>query len=118
MLVEVDTLQLLMQAALSTLLLIIYNCSDQVLTTRERRVAKSREAAAGSVRKTANARQRWKSAKDAAKKHASGLQAQLSRTFSRKKDTTDSEKLKILNQATSSETDVNCCHLPILLLQI
>ncbi|KAI4351447.1 hypothetical protein L6164_005816 [Bauhinia variegata] len=93
-------------AALSTLLLIIYNCSDQVLTTRERRVAKSREAAARSVRKTANARQRWKSAKDAAKKHASGLQAQLSHTFSRKKDATDSEKLKILNQATSSETDV------------
>ncbi|WJX11134.1 hypothetical protein P8452_01778 [Trifolium repens] len=33
-------------AALSTLLLIIYNFSDQVLTTRERRVATSREAEA------------------------------------------------------------------------
>nr|KYP53068.1 ABC transporter G family member 28 [Cajanus cajan] len=71
-------------AALSTLLLIIYNCSDQVLTTRERRVAKSREAAARSARKTANARQRWHFAKDATKKGAMGLQAQLSRTF--KKD--------------------------------
>ncbi|KAL6290698.1 hypothetical protein ACE6H2_008208 [Prunus campanulata] len=86
-------------AALSTLLLIIYNCSDQVLTTRGRRLAKSREAAARSARETAKAQQRWKSAKDAAKKHASGLQAHLSRTFSWKKDTPDPEKLKILNHS-------------------
>ncbi|KAE9612194.1 hypothetical protein Lal_00022265 [Lupinus albus] len=92
-------------AALSTLLLIIYNCSDQVLTTRERRVAKSREAAARSAKKTANAHQRWKVAKDAAMKGATGLQAQLSRKFSRKKDAEDLEKVKILNQLTS-ETDV------------
>ncbi|KAG4908110.1 hypothetical protein JHK84_056635 [Glycine max] len=90
-------------AALSTLLLIIYNCSDQVLTTRERRVAKSREAAARSARKTANARQRWQFAKDATKKGAMGLQAQLSRTF--KKDVANLEKVKILNQATS-EADI------------
>ncbi|KAL2324824.1 hypothetical protein Fmac_023882 [Flemingia macrophylla] len=90
-------------AALSTLLLIIYNCSDQVLTTRERRVAKSREAAARSARNTANARQRWHYAKDATKKGAIGLQAQLSRTF--KKDAATLEKVKILNQATS-EADV------------
>lgn len=89
---------------MSTLLLIIYNCFDQVLTTRERRLAKKREAAARTARETAKARQRWKSAKDAAKKHASGLQAQLSRTFSRKKSMQHPEKLKILNQA-QSETD-------------
>ncbi|KAK7278983.1 hypothetical protein RJT34_24024 [Clitoria ternatea] len=87
-------------AALSTLLLIIYSCSDQVLTIRERRMAKSREAAARSVRNTANARQRWKAAKDAAKKGASGLQAQLSQTFSRSKDSVDPEEVQILNQAT------------------
>ncbi|KAJ1403109.1 P-loop containing nucleoside triphosphate hydrolase [Sesbania bispinosa] len=92
-------------AALSTLLLIIYNCSDQVLTTRERRIAKSREAAARSAKKTANAHQRWKFAKDAAKKGATGLQAQLSRKLSRKKETAHLGKVKILNQETS-ETDV------------
>ncbi|CAL0299695.1 unnamed protein product [Lupinus luteus] len=92
-------------AALSTLLLIIYNCSDQVLTTRERRVTKSREAAARSARKTANAHQRWKAAKDAAKKGATGLQAQLSRKFSIKKDAETRENFKILNQATP-ERDV------------
>lgn len=70
---------------MSTLLLIIYNCSDQVITTRERRQAKSREAAARSARETAQAREKWKSAKDIAKKHAIGLQTQFSRTFSRKK---------------------------------
>jgi len=63
-------------------------------------MAKSREAAARSVRNTANARQRWKDAKDAAKKSASGLQAQLSRTFTRKKDI-DPEEIRILNQPTT-----------------
>ncbi|KAK8468172.1 hypothetical protein PHAVU_007G243200 [Phaseolus vulgaris] len=88
-------------AALSTLLLIIYSCSDQVLTTRERRMAKSREAASRSVRKTANARQRWKDAKNAAKKGAKGLQTQLSQTFTRKKNFVDPEEISILNQATT-----------------
>ncbi|KAJ1435929.1 P-loop containing nucleoside triphosphate hydrolase [Sesbania bispinosa] len=95
----------LRKAALSTLLLIIYSCSDKVLTTRERRMAKSREAAARSVRKTANARQKWKAAKEAAKKGASGLQAQLSRTFSRTKDVVDPEEVKILSQP-ATETDI------------
>ncbi|PIA26833.1 hypothetical protein AQUCO_08700012v1 [Aquilegia coerulea] len=84
-------------AALGTLLVIIYNCSDQVLTTREKRQAKSREAAARSARETAQARERWKSAKDVAKKGAMGLQSQLSRTFSRKKSTR-SEPMKILGK--------------------
>ncbi|CAN6487343.1 unnamed protein product [Victoria cruziana] len=88
-------------AALSTLLLIIYNCSDQVLTTRERRVAKSREAAARSARETAQARERWKAAKDIAKKHAIGLQTQLSRTFSRKRSVKQ-EEIKTMAQARSS----------------
>ncbi|KAA8539287.1 hypothetical protein F0562_025979 [Nyssa sinensis] len=91
-------------AALSTLLLIIYNCSDQVLTTRERRRAKSREAAARSAREKARARERWKSARDAAKKHAIELQNQLSRTFSRKKTVTHAEQVKILSK-TKIEAD-------------
>ncbi|XP_022143776.1 putative white-brown complex homolog protein 30 isoform X2 [Momordica charantia] len=84
--------------ALSTVLLIIYNCSDQVLTTRERRLAKRREAAARHARETAQARERWKSAKDIAKKHATGLQEQLSRTFSRKKSSKQSDQSKGLGQ--------------------
>lgn len=90
---DIQAYGILLIAALGTLLLIIYNCSDQVLNTRERRQAKSREAAARSARDTAKAQQRWKSAKDAVKKRASGLQAQLSRTFSRKRDVTSFEKL-------------------------
>ncbi|KAF3795892.1 ABC transporter G family member 28, partial [Nymphaea thermarum] len=82
-------------AALSTLLLIIYNCSDQVITVRERRNAKSRETAARSARETAQARERWKAAKEIAKKHALGLQTQLSRTFSRKRSVKQ-EELKML----------------------
>ncbi|CAL5404537.1 unnamed protein product [Camellia sinensis] len=91
-------------AAVSTLLLIIYNCSDQVLTTRERRNAKSRERAVRSVREKAQARKRWKSAKDAAKNHALELQSQFSRTFSLKKTVPSSGQFKILNQ-TVVETD-------------
>ena len=67
------------------ILVIIYNCSGHVLSDRERRQAKSREAAARSARETVQARERWKSAKDVARKGAE-LTAQLSRTFSRKKN--------------------------------
>ncbi|RHN48500.1 putative xenobiotic-transporting ATPase [Medicago truncatula] len=73
------------KVAMSTLLIFIYNCSDQVLATRERRKAKSREAAAKHVRETVQAREKWKQARDLAKKGSEGLQKQLSRTFSRKK---------------------------------
>lgn len=73
-----------MQGALSLVLIVFYNCSDQVITTRYERLAKSRERAAKSARETAQARQRWQLAKEAAKKRAVGLQKQLSRTFSRK----------------------------------
>lgn len=65
--------------------MIIYNCSGQVLSTREKKQAKSREAAARSARETVQARERWKSAKEVAKKGATELQSTLSRTFSRKK---------------------------------
>ncbi|KAK6943844.1 ABC transporter family G domain [Dillenia turbinata] len=93
--------------ALSSVLLIIYNCSDQVLTTRERRQAKSRERAVRSAQETAQARERWKSAKDVAKKRAIGLQTQLSRTFSRKKSVKHSEPLKVLGQATPDANDAS-----------
>ncbi|KAK6926750.1 ABC transporter family G domain [Dillenia turbinata] len=74
----------LLLVALSLMLVIMYNCSDQVLTTRVRRQARSREAAARSARETAQAHQKWKSARDIAKKSAVGLQS-ISRTFSRRK---------------------------------
>ncbi|KAL0303260.1 UNVERIFIED_CONTAM: ABC transporter G family member 24 [Sesamum radiatum] len=91
-------------AALSTLLLIIYNCSDQILTTRERRYAKSREAAARTVREKTQARARWKAAKEAAKKHAIELHSQFSGKFS-KRNVTHSEQDKILNHAETGATD-------------
>ncbi|KAK4771791.1 hypothetical protein SAY86_013566 [Trapa natans] len=90
---------LLLFLGLGVLLVIIYNCSDQVLSTRERRQAKSREKAVRSVRETAQAREKWKSARDVAKKHAIGLQTQLSRTFSRRKSMKGPEMLRGLSQA-------------------
>lgn len=94
-----DDLHLSMQAAIIFILLIIYNCSDQVLSTREKRQAKSREKAVQSVRETAQAREKWKSAKDIAKKQVAGLSTQFSRTFSRRKSTRHSDQLKGTGQA-------------------
>nr|CAB3451520.1 unnamed protein product [Digitaria exilis] len=75
----------LLVVASCLVLLIIYNFSGQILTNREKKQAKSREAAARHARETAQARERWKSAKDVAKKAGVGLQSSLSRTFSRNK---------------------------------
>lgn len=80
--------------ALSLVLLIIYNFSDQLLTNREKRQAKSREAAVRHAKETVQARERWRSAKDVAKKHAAGLQTSLTRTFSRKKSLRTHESSK------------------------
>lgn len=94
----------LLIVSLITLLLIIYNCSDQVLTTRERKHAKTREAAARSVRERAVAREKWRSAKDAAKKHA----LQLSHTFSRKKIVKQPEDLyPSMNPSTSNAFEIS-----------
>ncbi|WMV25435.1 hypothetical protein MTR67_018820 [Solanum verrucosum] len=93
-------------AALATLLLIIYNCSDQIITVRERRLARSREAAAKVVKEKIQARARWKTAKEAAKKHAVELQGQFSRKFSRKRNITVSDKVTVLNEEYT-DTDGN-----------
>ncbi|KAL8140635.1 hypothetical protein V2J09_006656 [Rumex salicifolius] len=76
---------LILVILVSLILIIVYNCSDHVLTTREKRLSRSRERAIRSARETAQARERWKSAKDVARKRAVGLQEQLSRTFSKRK---------------------------------
>ncbi|XP_039021789.1 putative white-brown complex homolog protein 30 [Hibiscus syriacus] len=87
---------------LCLLLLIIYNFSDQVISTKERRKAKSREAAAKHVRETAQARQRWKAAKDVAKKGGS----QLSKTFSRTRSQRRPEQTKTSGASKSTEPEL------------
>lgn len=71
---------------MTAILIVVYNCSDQVMSTRYQKHAKSREAAAKHVRETAQARERWQAAKNMAKKPPSfqGLQQHLSHTVSRK----------------------------------
>ncbi|KAI3823263.1 hypothetical protein L1987_04696 [Smallanthus sonchifolius] len=91
---------------LTLLLLIFYNCTDQVISTREKRKAKSREAAAQSAKELAQ--ERWRSAKETAKKKAIGVQSSLSRTFSRKKTampdmSKDQEQSGVGHDATSSK---------------
>ncbi|KMT06284.1 hypothetical protein BVRB_7g162080 isoform B [Beta vulgaris subsp. vulgaris] len=96
---------ILLIAILSTSLLLVYNCSDQVLTTRERRLARSRERAIRSAKETAQARERWKVAKDNARKRAIGLQQQLSRTFSKKKSTRQETLKGFFGQKSSASND-------------
>ncbi|CAN1171836.1 ABC transporter G family member 28 [Linum perenne] len=87
---------LLLFAGLGFLLIIIYNCSDQVIATREKRQAKTREKAVQSVRET-QTREKWKTAKETAKKTAMDFQSQFSRTFSRvksKREDTSSARAK------------------------
>ncbi|XP_055836085.1 ABC transporter G family member 28 [Solanum dulcamara] len=86
---------------ITLILTIIYNCSGQVLSSRERKHAKSRERAAKSARENVQAREKWKSAKEIARKHATGLQSQLSRTFSRKKYVSQQDPQKAPSHARS-----------------
>nr|XP_043624309.1 ABC transporter G family member 28-like [Erigeron canadensis] len=99
---------LMICGGLTLLLLIFYNCTDQVITTREKRKAKSREAAAQSAKELAQ--ERWRSTKEGAKKKAAGLQNSLTRTFSRKKSSMsdmskDPEQSNVGHGATGSRDD-------------
>ncbi|KAK4403895.1 ABC transporter G family member 28 [Sesamum angolense] len=89
---------LMLIVAISVLLFIFYNCYEQVITIRGRRYARSREAAAKSVKENAQARARWLAAKDAVKKRAIELQSQVSRSFSRRNSIISSEHVRILSQ--------------------
>ncbi|KAK4279654.1 hypothetical protein QN277_011396 [Acacia crassicarpa] len=92
-------------AGLSTLLLIIYSCSDQVLSIRERWLAKKRDAAVRSVKSSAEARRKWQDAKGAITEHASSHKSHLSFSFSRQKKGTHSEELQTLNQVIPEADD-------------
>ncbi|XP_066345073.1 ABC transporter G family member 25-like [Miscanthus floridulus] len=71
--------------ALCLLLLIIYNFSDKFLSIRERRKARSRENAIQLARQQLKAQERWKAAKQFARRHVNDMQGHLSRTFSRRR---------------------------------
>ncbi|KAG6513743.1 hypothetical protein ZIOFF_024079 [Zingiber officinale] len=93
----------LVMAALVLWLLIIYNFSDRILSHRERRRAKSRETAAKVAREAAQARERWKAAKNI----AVDIQRQISRTISRKR----SNKLPVGPASTSEIEEIGVpCH--------
>ncbi|XP_071719365.1 putative white-brown complex homolog protein 30 [Rutidosis leptorrhynchoides] len=84
---------------LTGILIVVYNCSDQMMSTRYKKHAKSREAAAKHVREMTQARERWHAAKNMAVKPPSvqGLQRNLSQTFSRKSSARHDLKSKISN---------------------
>lgn len=62
-------------------LLIIYNCSDQFLTIRERRKTRSREKAIQMARQQINVQNHWKVAKQVLRRHVNGMQGHLPHTL-------------------------------------
>nr|GFB74665.1 ABC transporter G family member 28-like [Tanacetum cinerariifolium] len=78
---------------------------ETVLATREKRKAKSREAAALSAKEVAQ--ERWRSAKDGAKKRAVGLQSSLTRTFSRMKSPLSEQSDIGLNGNSSKDNSMD-----------
>ncbi|KAL9679561.1 hypothetical protein QQ045_017426 [Rhodiola kirilowii] len=80
---------------LSTLLLVIYNCSDQVLSIRERRLAKSRVKAAKNARAIASVRERSSAAVNYANKNVIELKSHTSRFYSYNKSLKQHDEAKI-----------------------
>lgn len=78
------------------MLLLIYSCSDRVLIIRERRRAKSREAAAFSARARTEALERWRLVREAAVLRKRSLQRRFSRKFSRNKSIKPVEEQEML----------------------
>jgi hypothetical protein len=90
-----------------TLFLLIYNCSDHILIIRERRKAKSREAAALSARERTQARERWRLVREAAKLGEKNVQIHFNHTFSRNQSRKPVEEQEILAPGTFLSDDVS-----------
>ncbi|KAL8159869.1 hypothetical protein V2J09_001406 [Rumex salicifolius] len=90
--------------AMIALLLVIYNCSDHIISTRERRRAKSRAKAAISVQQSEHARNRWKAAREAAKKNVNRFHASLSQKISSHNSV---EKIRMLDAEDSSHRNAS-----------
>lgn len=65
---HIQTYGVMIIVALAAILLLVYNCSDQVMHIREKRKMKRREKVVRQVREQFNAAERWKSAVGAAKR--------------------------------------------------
>ncbi|KAK9079316.1 hypothetical protein SSX86_000987 [Deinandra increscens subsp. villosa] len=103
---EIPSMQVfgfLLIVLLTAILIVVYNCSDQVISTRSEKQAKSREAAAKYARETAQARQKSRAGREGWKPSGlQGLSETLSRTFSRTK--TKSSTGPVNSQVNKKET--------------
>lgn len=89
------------------MLLLIYSCSDRVLIIRERRRAKSREAAAFSARARTEALERWRLVREAAVLRKRSLQRRFSRKFSCNKSIKPVEEQEMLASGTFFSDDAS-----------
>ncbi|KAJ7563432.1 hypothetical protein O6H91_03G109900 [Diphasiastrum complanatum] len=76
---------------LALLLILLYGCSEQVMSLQERQKSKARERAIQQAKDHVSAVERWRLAKDRAKFHAKSLSATISRNFSGKLESKDEE---------------------------
>lgn len=94
---HIQTYGLMIIVALATILLLVYNCSDQVMHIREKRKMKTREKVVRQVQEQFNAVERWKFAVDAAKR--------IGRTFSRRQSKS-SEEMQVLPHFVQRSTEL------------
>jgi hypothetical protein len=78
-----------LQAILTITLLLVFTCSDWLMDIRKRRKTKARDLAQRQAVERISGLERWKQAKDAAKRGASNFSRKLSRGVSRKRPAYD-----------------------------
>lgn len=85
-----------LQAILTITLLLVFTCSDWLMDIRKRRKTKARDLAQRQAVERISGLERWKQAKDAAKRGATNFSRKLSKGVSRKRPANDrSEELQV-----------------------
>lgn len=86
------------QAILTITLLLVFTCSDWIMDVRKKRKTRARDLAQRQAVERISGLERWKQAKDAAKRGASNFSRKLSKGVSRKRPAYDrSEELQVIN---------------------
>jgi ABC-type multidrug transport system fused ATPase/permease subunit len=82
----------LILAILSVLLLVVYTCSDWLMDIRRRQKSAAREVAAKQAKERVSMLERWRKARGSAKLQASRLSRKVSRSISRKLDSSNTQQ--------------------------
>ncbi|KAH7444208.1 hypothetical protein KP509_02G069600 [Ceratopteris richardii] len=102
---HIQSYGIMLIVALAAILLLVYNCSDQVMYIREKRKMKTRQKVVRQIQEQFNAAERWKSAVDAAKRIGRNLSRHHSKAFSEAQGTRRNYELHPKFNTTVEDTD-------------